>query len=78
MTTMSVGLGVLLTAGVVGLAVVPYLRAVTASGAGERLDDVRRQIEREREHRYCLDCSVPFDRASLRKLRGRAGPAARR
>ena len=81
MTIVSLVLAGLLTAGVVGLAVVPYFRAVTAGGGGQRLpDDLRRQIERELADRYCLDCGVPFDRADVGRCEscGAERPGVRR
>jgi hypothetical protein len=81
MTIMSVVLAGLLTAGVVGLAVVPYFRAVTPGGGSQRLpDDLRRQIERELAERYCLGCGVPFDRADAGRCEscGAERPVVRR
>ncbi len=81
MTIMSVVLAALLTAGVVGLAVVPYFRAVPTPGRAHPLPDgIRRQIEQELEQRYCLACGVPFDRGQARQCEscGAERPAVRR
>jgi hypothetical protein len=64
-----------LTASVVSLGVVPYFRALpVGSPTAVPPDDLRREIERELETLYCLQCGVAFENVDGRRCESCGAP----